>query len=89
MWLVKAYPSLKTLGSWVKDLILRLDFIYVRYVVFIFKKLKMKKIESFKKCLGVDEVWKSYFILDIWFIFPTRFYDRLSTETRQKIQHTY
>lgn len=29
MWLNKAYPSLKALGSWVKDLALRLDFINV------------------------------------------------------------
>ncbi|XP_025191999.1 LOW QUALITY PROTEIN: dynein heavy chain 6, axonemal-like [Melanaphis sacchari] len=29
MWLNKAYPSLKALGSWVKDLALRLDFIYI------------------------------------------------------------
>ncbi|XP_029341080.1 dynein heavy chain 6, axonemal [Acyrthosiphon pisum] len=29
MWLDKAYPSLKALGSWVKDLALRLDFINI------------------------------------------------------------
>lgn len=35
MWLNKAYPSLKTLGSWIKDLILRLDFIYVSHARYI------------------------------------------------------
>lgn len=34
MWLNKAYPSLKTLGSWVKDLVLRLDFVDVSHTVF-------------------------------------------------------
>jgi len=29
LWQSRAYPSLKTLGSWIKDLILRLDFINV------------------------------------------------------------
>lgn len=41
IWLKKAYPSLKTLGSWVKDLILRLDFIDVSYnVLFFLSKCK-------------------------------------------------
>jgi len=35
MWLNKAYPSLKTLGSWTEDLLLRLDFIDVRNCVVI------------------------------------------------------
>lgn len=39
MWLTKAYPSLKTLGSWVKDLILRLNFIYVRYILYLLKDI--------------------------------------------------
>lgn len=29
MWANKAYNSLKSLGSWIRDLTLRLDFIYV------------------------------------------------------------
>lgn len=29
MWSSKSYPSLKSLGSWVQDLVLRLDFICV------------------------------------------------------------
>lgn len=32
MWSNSSYPSMKTLGSWVKDLVLRCDFIQVRYV---------------------------------------------------------
>ena len=31
MWANAAYPSLKPLSSWVKDLILRLHFIEVNY----------------------------------------------------------
>jgi dynein heavy chain len=34
LWSDAAYPSLKTLGSWVKDLQLRCDFIEV--IIFIF-----------------------------------------------------
>lgn len=29
MWSNASYPSMKTLGSWVKDLVLRCDFIQV------------------------------------------------------------
>lgn len=29
MWSARSYPSLKTLGSWINDLVLRLDFICV------------------------------------------------------------
>jgi dynein heavy chain len=29
MWADKAYPSMKTLGSWIKDLVLRCDFVEV------------------------------------------------------------
>lgn len=29
MWSSRSYPSLKTLGSWINDLVLRLDFICV------------------------------------------------------------
>lgn len=39
MWSAKSYPSLKSLGSWVHDLELRLDFISVNMIFFkdIFK----------------------------------------------------
>ena len=38
IWADAAYPSLKSLGSWIKDLLLRCDFIGVR-IRFFFKRL--------------------------------------------------
>lgn len=32
MWSAKCYPSMKSLGSWIRDLELRLDFICVRLI---------------------------------------------------------
>lgn len=51
MWLNKAYPSLKTLGSWIKDLILRLDFIYVTNV-FLYMLINCGKNNSEKNIRG-------------------------------------
>lgn len=36
MWSSRSYPSLKSLSSWVQDLILRLDFICVTIICFSF-----------------------------------------------------
>lgn len=33
MWSAKAYNSLKSLGSWIRDLTLRLDFICVSFLI--------------------------------------------------------
>lgn len=88
MWLNKAYPSLKTLGSWTEDLILRLDFIDVKNYVIIEPMDKQKPIIFFF-FLDLGEIWESRFLLDIWFIFSTRFYDWLSAETFQKVQHSH
>lgn len=49
---VNVYPSLKTLGSWIRNLELRIDFIQVKYI---------KRTEK-------NNWFNNYSILQIWFI---------------------
>ena len=77
IWANAAYPSLKSLASWIKDLLLRCDFMGV--IISFWEEIVFGLIEIF--VLALDYTWFTKIILVTWLIFSTRFSYRCFTST--------
>ncbi len=77
IWANAAYPSLKSLASWIKDLLLRCDFM----AVIIRNKIIYFSIFYYYYYLALDNSWFTKIILVTGFIFSTRFSYRCFTSS--------
>ena len=67
IWADAAYPSLKSLASWIKDLLLRCDFMGVR------ARLWSETLIRMNDCLALDHAWPTEILLVAWPLLPSRF----------------
>ena len=76
IWANAAYPSLKSLASWIKDLLLRCDFmgVIIRFKIIIIKFYIFYY-------LALDYSWFTKIILVTGFILSTRFSYRCFTSS--------
>lgn len=85
---VNVYPSLKTLGSWINDLVLRIDFIKVK-IDLKFNKLINFSCEIVGKIVNYfSDVAYQFFaniILVFWLLISSGFYHRCTSNSCKKI----
>jgi hypothetical protein len=84
MWANKSYPSLKSLGNYLRDLYERIHFFNVTYFHFIFYLQKCILTKTLV-ILGMDCKWSTKCLLAFRFlfcsIFPNRNYAKLCAKT--------
>ena len=73
LWATAAYPSLKPLASWVKDLVLRLHFIEVSQSLWL-------QVCYIISDTALDTKWSAKIILDFRIFLSTRFVCSKKTE---------
>ncbi|KAK4872624.1 hypothetical protein RN001_014653 [Aquatica leii] len=71
MWSSKSYPSLKSLGSWVHDLELRIDFISVRILILNEQIEFFFKMQTWVDCYQPPSYWLSGFYFTQGFLTGT------------------